>query len=95
MRVPLDQVIYVGDGLTDMPCFSVLFRANGIALGVGGEKARKKWGRAAEAAGKKAGRVSNLAAADFRDGSELMDSLLLAVESIGTRIAIRQKAWRD
>ena len=54
-----------------------------------------KWGQPGESAGKKAGRVSNLAAADFREGSELMNSLLLAVESIGTRIAIRQKAYRD
>ena len=39
--------------------------------------------------------VNYSAAADFREGAELMNSLLLAVESIGTRIAIRQKAYRD
>lgn len=33
-RVPLENMIYVGDGLTDIPCFSVVSAGNGTALGV-------------------------------------------------------------
>jgi phosphoserine phosphatase len=33
-RIRLDDMIYVGDGLTDIPCFSTLREAKGISFGV-------------------------------------------------------------
>jgi phosphoserine phosphatase len=33
-RIPLENMIYVGDGLTDVPCFSLIDNAGGMALGV-------------------------------------------------------------
>jgi phosphoserine phosphatase len=33
-RIPLGNMIYVGDGLTDVPCFSLVEKAGGMALGV-------------------------------------------------------------
>jgi phosphoserine phosphatase len=33
-RVPLENMIYVGDGLTDVPCFSLLKNAGGNGFGV-------------------------------------------------------------
>ena len=33
-RVPLENMIYVGDGLTDVPCFSLLKKSNGLGFGV-------------------------------------------------------------
>ena len=33
-RIPLDQMIYVGDGLTDIPCFSLVEGNGGDAFGV-------------------------------------------------------------
>ena len=35
-------------------------------------------------------RVENLAPADFRDGSELLTSLTLAIESIAKKVALRR-----
>ncbi|PBO84791.1 MAG: hypothetical protein COA77_07555 [Thaumarchaeota archaeon] len=33
-RIPLENMIYVGDGLTDIPCFSLIMRGHGVAFGV-------------------------------------------------------------
>lgn len=33
-RIPLQNMIYVGDGLTDVPCFSLISKNNGRAFGV-------------------------------------------------------------
>ncbi len=33
-RIPLSNMIYLGDGLTDVPCFSLIQRAGGKAFGV-------------------------------------------------------------
>lgn len=33
-RIPLENMIYVGDGLTDIPCFSLLKNAKGTVFGV-------------------------------------------------------------
>jgi 2-hydroxy-3-keto-5-methylthiopentenyl-1-phosphate phosphatase len=33
-RIPIENMIYVGDGLTDIPCFSLIMKGNGIAFGV-------------------------------------------------------------
>lgn len=93
LRIPLDQIIYIGDGLTDMPCFSVVYRENGIALGIYKEESKEKWGRAAGESNE--GWVSNLAVTDYSENSELVESLCLAVESIASRITLRAKTRGD
>ena len=32
--IPLDRMIYVGDGPTDIPCFSVVIRGGGQTIGI-------------------------------------------------------------
>lgn len=87
LHVPFDQIIYVGDGASDMPVFSLMNREGGIALGVlkKGESARA-WRGQQDMRPER--RVLNLAEADFRDGSELMRSLRGGVESICKRIEV-------
>src|SRR3546814_9917225 len=47
-----DLMVFVGDGYTDIPCFSVIRRAGGFAFGVWDPKHRDKrsraWGRSEE-----------------------------------------------
>jgi phosphoserine phosphatase len=45
-RVPLRNMIYVGDGLTDIPCFSLIEREGGTAFGVFDAKSQEKARRA-------------------------------------------------
>ncbi|MGG6265546.1 hypothetical protein ACQ4M3_06020 [Leptolyngbya sp. AN03gr2] len=88
LHVPLSQIIYVGDGASDVPCFSIVNGESGIAIGVYKPDTSEKWGQEIEVT--QSQRVANLAPADYRENSELMQSLVLAVESLCKRIALRQ-----
>ena len=88
LHVPLDQMVYVGDGVSDMPTFALLNEQGGIALAVFKSERAQDWGGHAEMRPER--RVENLAPADFRDGAELMESLTLALESIAKRVALRR-----
>ena len=87
-HVPLDQLIYVGDGVSDMPAFSLMHQHGGIALGVVDAEKLKDWG--GYEAEHKGRRVQNLAKADYAENSELMQSLRLSVESIAKIMALRK-----
>lgn len=89
IRIPLNQVIYVGDGTSDIPCFSVLNEYHGIAIGIHKEDGHAlEWEHRAEIAANQ--RVANIAPANYDENSELMRSLLLSVESICKQIKLRQ-----
>jgi phosphoglycolate phosphatase-like HAD superfamily hydrolase len=92
LRVPFDQMIFVGDGYTDIPCFSLVRKQGGVAIGVYDPEDRKKWGRAWGFI--EDGRVSNLVPADYGKGSALSNSLIMAVESVAARIALRRSTYQ-
>lgn len=87
-RIPLSQVIYVGDGTSDIPCFAMLNREGGTAIGVYKQGTAKDW--ASHYKPSQGQRVVNLAPADYSDNSELMRSLILAVEGICKNIQLLQ-----
>lgn len=84
MHVLHDQMIYVGDGFSDLQAFGYLERAGGLALAVAD-------GQRFTAASRQSAsqRVQNLAPPDYRDGSELLSSLLLAARACAARVALR------
>lgn len=86
--VPLNQMIYVGDGASDMPAFSLLNERYGIALGIFKAESPQEW-RARDHV-HPGRRVDNLVHPDYSEGSELLESLILGVESIAKRIALRK-----
>jgi phosphoserine phosphatase len=92
LRVPIDQIIFVGDGYTDIPCFSLVTKSGGVAIGVYDKENREKWGKAWGFI--EDGRVSNLVPADYTSKSALANSLMMAVESIANRIAIRHSSYQ-
>lgn len=92
IRIPISQMIMVGDGYTDIPCFSLVRKDQGIAIGVYDRKNREKWGRAWGFI--EDGRVSNLVPTDYREGSALSDSLTMAVESIAARISLANHTYQ-
>jgi phosphoglycolate phosphatase-like HAD superfamily hydrolase len=92
LRVPINQMIFVGDGYTDIPCFSLIRKNDGVAIGVYDPDDRARWGRAWGFI--EDGRVSNLARADYGTRSSLSDSLMMAIESIARRIALRRHTYQ-
>lgn len=87
-HVPLDQIIYVGDGLSDMPAFSLMHDRGGIALGVVDAQVMEEWeGYKGMHKGRQ---VQNLSKADYAEDSELMQSLRLSVKSIAHVMALRK-----
>lgn len=88
LYIPLSQMIYVGDGASDVPCFSVLNNEGGIAIGVYKGDTAAKWSEQIEVT--ESQRVMNLASANYQEESELIRSLTLAVESLCKQISLRQ-----
>ena len=92
LRVPFDQMIFVGDGYTDIPCFSLIRRSGGVAFGVWDprhkEKRSRAWGFIED------GRVSNLNHARFGEDAELYQLLEAAVESLASKIVLKARTYR-
>jgi hypothetical protein len=92
LRVPFEQMVFVGDGYTDIPCFSLIRRAGGFAFGVWDPRHRDKrsraWGFIEE------GRVSNLNQARYDENAELYQWLEEAVTSLAHRIALKSRVYR-
>ena len=92
LRIPLSNMIFVGDGYTDIPCFSLIRKGGGTAIGVYEAENREKWGRAWGFI--EDGRVSNLVPADYREKSALSNSLDMAVEAVARRIAVNSSTYQ-
>ncbi|MFC0677422.1 hypothetical protein ACFFGH_06090 [Lysobacter korlensis] len=88
-HVPFDQMVYVGDGASDLPAFDLIGSRGGIAIGVfGPDGSASSWSKDKKM---RAGRrVQNLARADYAEDAELSRSLCLAVEAIAKLIALRR-----
>ena len=89
-HVPLDQMIYVGDGASDIDAFKVMRENGGIAIAVDHSSGGKRW-EAAEHMFSGA-HVENLAPPDFSAGKEMRRTLKLATELLGKRVALRSMA---
>lgn len=84
LRIPLERVIFVGDGYTDVPCFHLVRKNGGVAIGVyeeGRESEPHALGLLED------DRVSDLVPADYRPGSALSELLEQAVDDIARRTA--------
>ncbi|MCB2200001.1 haloacid dehalogenase-like hydrolase [bacterium] len=82
-RIPFHNMIFVGDGDTDIPCFTLVRRYDGVAMAVYDQQKQHKWGRAWGFIKDK--RVSNITTADYREGSPLEIQLKMALEEIVNR----------
>ena len=87
-RIRMENMVFIGDGLTDVPCFSLIRRFNGIAIGVYDKNKRERWGRAWDFL--EDGRVTNLLSADYTRDSDLTSSLMMAISSIVAKMKAGQ-----
>jgi hypothetical protein len=92
LRVPFDQMVFVGDGYTDIPCFSLVRKQGGVAIGVYDPKEHGKWGRAWGFV--ENDRVSNLVPADYGSKAALHHTLLMAVEAMANKVALRRSSYQ-
>lgn len=89
-QVPFDQMIYVADGFTDIPCFALIQERGGITVGVYDPSNPSKSVSAEELS--KDERVTTLHPADYRPNSELYRFLSLGIESIASKITLKRNA---
>ena len=88
LYIPLTQIIYVGDGASDAPCFAVVNQSGGIGIGLYKQTQADKWSVREKINTNQ--RVDNIAPPDYGEHSELMQSITLAVEAICKQIALRR-----
>lgn len=94
-RIPFRNMIYVGDGLTDIPCFSLVQRMGGLAFGV--------FNPQEQASAKRAlmeflhtDRVISMHAPKYRKSDELGSLLRAAISTIAGRVMLeRSEAESD
>lgn len=89
-RVPFRNMVYVGDGLTDIPCFSLLGKMGGMGFGVFNPLEEEKAKRALMQF-LIPNRVISMHAPRYGPSDELGAILRAAVGSIATQIAVRRE----
>ena len=81
--VPMDQVIYVGDGASDLQAFTFTEREGGIALAV-----RQEGGLGGEVDDDE--RPQDMEPPDYREGGAMLEALMLAVRSHAARMELKR-----
>ncbi|MEZ5843246.1 MAG: HAD family hydrolase [Hyphomicrobiaceae bacterium] len=88
--IPFANMIYFGDGDTDVPSFAVIRKNGGHAVAVHPPGKTK-----AKCVGLyKAGRCDFFAAADYRPGSDLFRRTCLLLDRMLANIAVEEERWR-
>jgi len=83
-RVPLRNMIYIADGPSDVPCFSILNQNGGKTLGVYTLEPTDNHRRVKQL--QEQGRIQGMAEADFRPGKAAYLWLMDSIEQIGHEI---------
>jgi hypothetical protein len=88
--IPFSNMIYFGDGDTDVPSMAVMRKNGGYAMAVHGPgKARQKCVDLF-----RAGRCDFFALADYRRGSDLFKRTCLLLDRILADIRVREEMWQ-
>jgi len=92
-RIPLNSMIYVGDGLTDIPCFSLLKASGGLGFGIFDPNQERKTKEALEQF-LQTDRVLSMHAPNYTRGTELGSLLRAAVANRCTAIQLDREQPR-
>jgi 2-hydroxy-3-keto-5-methylthiopentenyl-1-phosphate phosphatase len=89
--IPFQNMIYVGDGMTDVPSMALTKKSGGHAVAV--YDAKRDHGRGTCVKLLDAGRVDFIAEADYRKGSKLSRRVELLLDAIIANIAYSREAF--
>jgi hypothetical protein len=94
--IPFQHMVYLGDGPTDVPCFTLMRRYGGNAIAVysPGDSTRKSFRKCWQLTAH-ADRVKHIAPADYRAGSHLRLMLEEMISEIADGIVRRKRAEVD
>ena len=83
--VPFENMVYIGDGETDVPCFRLVKDLGGLSIAVYASGAREQ----AEQY-RKEGRVNSVAPAVYTEGSDLDSAVKSYIDLVAARYSLRQ-----
>jgi hypothetical protein len=89
--IPFQNIVYVGDGMTDVPSMALTKKSGGHTVAVYDPRGEK--GRATCVKLLEAGRADFIAEADFRAASRLTRRVQLLLDAIVADIAYRREAY--
>ncbi len=88
--IPFQNMIYIGDGMTDVPSMALTKKSGGHTVAVYDKRSRR--GRATCVKLLDAGRADFIAEAEYRDASKLSRRVELLLDAIVADIAYRREA---
>ena len=86
--IPFENMIYIGDGSTDVPCFRLVKDQGGISIAV--FRPRTKKAREHAERFREEGRVHSVAPANYREGSELEEIVRRRIHFVAAREALNK-----
>lgn len=92
IRIPFANMVFVGDGYTDIPCFSLIKNSGGVAIAVFDKNHIEKWSHAYQFVHDS--RVSNLNSANYSEGSDLSIFLGMAVRKMSYDFLINKGTYQ-
>jgi len=92
IRIPFSNMIFVGDGYTDIPCFSLIKNSGGVAIAVFDKNHVEKWSHAYQFVHDS--RVSNLNSANYKADSDLAIFLSMAVKKMSYDFLINKGIYQ-
>jgi hypothetical protein len=81
--VPFENMIYIGDGETDIPCFRLLKEQGGLSIAV--YMPGKKGARGKAEQYRKDGRIHCVVPASYTDGSKMDQVVKAYIDSVSAR----------
>ena len=86
LRIPYSNIVYIGDGMTDVACMTLVNKNNGYSIGVYTDSNREQVGQI-----KKDKRCRFVVEADYSQGKDMEKVLKLIIDDVSNRETLMKK----